>query len=86
MGYISKIYTNETSLLEYQGPWRTTMENRKRGRLRQEMHRHVIEGQIDCLVLHEHHLSKAKAENYGSTMYGDWDHFWGQGYGTEENT
>mgnify|MGYP000252850560 CR=1 FL=1 len=49
------------------------------------MHRHVTEGQINFLWLQEHHLSKAKTEIYGSTMYGDWDHFWGQGYGAEEN-
>ena len=58
---------------------------RKRGRLRQEIHRYVTEGQIEFLLLQEHRLSKQKTEKYGSTMYEDWDHFWGQEYGAEEH-
>ena len=63
----------------------STQWKRKRGRLRQEMHKHVTEGQIDFQLLQEHHLNKEKTGKYGSTMYEDWEHFWGQGYGTEEN-
>ncbi len=62
------------------GQWK-----RKRGRLRQEMQKHVIGQHVDILLLQEHRLSKEKTEKYGSTMYGDWDHFWGHGYGAEEN-
>ena len=62
------------------GKWK-----RKRGRLRQEMHKYVTNGQVDFLLLQEHRLSKAKIENYGSTMSGDWVHFWSPGYGAEEN-
>ena len=63
----------------------STQWKRKRGRLRQELQKHVTEGQIDVLLLQEHRLNTEKTEKYGSTMYGDWEHFWGQGYGIEEN-
>ena len=53
------------------GQWK-----RKRGRLRQEMRKYVTKGQVDFLLLQEHRLSKAKIENYGSTMSGDSVHFW----------
>jgi exonuclease III len=62
------------------GQWK-----RKQGRVRQEMQKHVIGQHVDILLLQEHRLSKEKTKKYGSTMYEDWDHFWGNGYGAQEN-
>ena len=44
---------------------------RKRGRLRQEIHKHVMDGEIAFLLLQEHRFCKEKIGKYGHTMYGD---------------
>ncbi|KAH7277724.1 hypothetical protein KP509_38G003900, partial [Ceratopteris richardii] len=58
---------------------------RKRGRLRQELSKYVIDGQIDFLLLQEHRLSKERIAEYDNLLQGNWEVYWGNGYGQEEN-
>ena len=59
---------------------------RKRGRLRQELHRQIIGGTPDMLLLQEHDLSRDRIADFGSPLQGEWITLWGHGYGSEENT
>ena len=58
---------------------------RKRGRLRQEFHSYLLDGQVDVLLIQEHRLSRTIILEYGSIIQGDYQVFWAEGYGQEEN-
>ena len=58
---------------------------RKRGRMCQEIHKRVIGGTGDILLIQEHRLSTEKITSFGSPLQGDWVTLWGHGYGSEEN-
>jgi hypothetical protein len=57
----------------------------KRGKLKQELSKDVIDGSIDFLFLQEHHLNTQKVSSYGKLLQGNWEVYWGPGYGHEEN-
>ena len=49
---------------------------RYKGRLRQELSRCMIGGQIDCLMLQEHHLSEGRIRRCGSLLARHSNVFW----------
>ena len=58
---------------------------RKRSRLRQELNKGLIAGQIDFLLIQEHHFNARQIDCCGSLLKGDWQIFWAPGYGSSEN-
>ena len=54
---------------------------RYRGRLRQELSRCMVGGQIDCLMLQEHHLSESRIRRCGSLLARHSEVFWSASFG-----
>ena len=55
---------------------------RFRGRMRQELQHALVGGQIDILMLQEHHLSESRIRRCGRLLQGQSETCWSAGFGT----
>ncbi len=54
---------------------------RYRGRLRQDLRKCIVGGDIDMMLIQEHHLSDRRISRYGCFLPGNWEMFWSAAYG-----
>ena len=74
-GLYLQFYQHQLTYLIWLMKWNvqglgTSRHRRYRGILRQELHKCLLGGQLDVLLIQEHHLCEKHIANYGTFLHG----------------